>query len=136
LNIPKGVCCSSSRYHPCWRVCFVGFKTKCPTKTKKIKGKDFSRISIYILLFVALKWQRRSETNITVVGDYKKPYQNDFIADEKVMEKLFEYVLDRHSNFMPSESKDVPSETEEEPLKAQPKKLNKIPKAHVCTIKK
>jgi len=44
---------------------------------------------------------------------------------------------------MPSESEDVPSETvevssetEEVPVKVQRKKSNKIPKAHVCTIKK
>ena len=76
------------------------------------------------------------EAYITIYGDNKKPYDQDFVADKRVMNKLFEYVLDRHPNFMPAETGKKDSDSEDEIIVATLKKDNKIPKAHVCSYKK
>ena len=73
--------------------------------------------------------ETKGETHITIVGDNKKPLEKDFVADEKVMDQLFEVLLDRHPNFMPSVN-------EEESDEVKTKKQEKIPKAHVPTMKK
>jgi len=52
------------------------------------------------------------------------------------MNKLFEYVLDRHPNFMPAETGEKDSDSEDEIIVATLKKDNKIPKAHVHSYKK
>jgi len=76
------------------------------------------------------------EAYITIVGDNQKPYYQDFVPNIKVMDKLFEYVLDRHPNFMPFENEEKKSEPEDDIVVATLKKENKIPKAHVHTYKK
>jgi len=48
----------------------------------------------------------QGETYITIVGDNQKPYDQDFVPNNKVMDKLFEYVFDGHPNFMPPEKKE------------------------------
>jgi len=76
------------------------------------------------------------DATITIYGDNKKPYDQDFVADKKVMDKLFEYVLDRHPNFMPTETQEKDSDSEDDIIVATLKRQDKIPKAHVQTYKK
>jgi len=52
------------------------------------------------------------------------------------MDKLFEYVLDRHPNFMPTETQEKDSDSEDDIIVATLKRQDKIPKAHVRTYKK
>jgi len=74
--------------------------------------------------------------SITIAGDNRKKYAQDFVGDKKVMDKLFDYLLDRHPNFMPSETVEKNSDSEDDIVIANYKKVNKIPKAHVCSYKK
>ena len=41
------------------------------------------------------------EATITVVADNEPPYLRDFEADEIILKRLFESVLDRHEVFVP-----------------------------------
>jgi len=52
------------------------------------------------------------------------------------MDKLFEYVLDRHPNLMSPENEDKNYDPEDDMVVATLKKQTKIPKAHVPTYKK
>ena len=52
------------------------------------------------------------------------------------MDKLFEYVLDRHPNFMPTETQEKDSDSEDDIIVATLKRQDKIPKAHVPSYKK
>jgi len=76
------------------------------------------------------------EATITIYGDNKKPFDKDVVADKKVMNKLFDYVLDRHPNFMPVETNEMESDSDDDIIVASLKKDNKIPKAHVRSYKK
>ena len=81
---------------------------KCPTRTKKMKGKDVffqnQRLHFTFCCSAMAAKATEGEATITIYGDNKKPFDQDFVADHKVMDKLFEYVLDRHPNFMPAET--------------------------------
>jgi len=85
---------------------------------------------------MAAKVSQQAETTITIVGDNRKPYDQDFVPNNKVMDKLFEYVLDRHPNFMSPENEDKNYDPEDDMVVATLKKQTKIPKAHVPTYKK
>jgi len=52
------------------------------------------------------------------------------------MNKLFDYVLDRHPNFMPVETNEMESHSDDDIIVASLKKDKKIPKAHVRSYKK
>ena len=140
LYIPKGVFVAlpADTIHA-GGFCF-GSKMKCPTRTKKMKGKDVffqnQRLHFTFCCSAMAAKATEGEATITIYGDNKKPFDQDFVADHKVMDKLFEYVLDRHPNFMPAETNEMESDSDDDIIVASLKKDNKIPKAHVRSYKK
>jgi len=125
LYIPKGVFVAlpADTVHA-GGFCF-GSKMKCPTKTSKMRGKEnfFQNQCLHFTFCcsdMAAK-ESKGETHITIVGDNKKPLEKDFVPDEKVMDQLYEVLLDRHPNFMPSVN-------EEESDEVKTKKTEKIPR--------
>ncbi len=45
--------------------------------------------------------EAEGEDKIIIVGDNKKIYKNDFVANKEIMENLFKNLLDHHPKFMP-----------------------------------
>jgi len=140
LYIPKGVFLAlpADTIHA-GGLCF-GSKMKCPTKSKKMKGKEvfFQNQRLHFTFCcseMAVK-QSGEDATITIYGDNRKPFDQDFVADKKVMDKLFEYVLDRHPNFMPTETQEMSCDSDDDIIVATLKRQEKVPKGHVRTYKK
>ncbi len=107
-----------------------------PNKAKKIvnTGKEhlFQNHHLHFSFLcsdLAYKVATGQETNITLVGDNQGSMYKDFLADEGVMNTLFKCLLDHHPNF-------VPPEADLKHGKKQAKDKEKIPKAHIASLKK
>ncbi len=65
------------------------------------------------------------ETNITIIEENEEDLLKDYLPDDNIMNILFECLLDHHHVFAPVKD-----------TKSKVKAKNKLPKAHVASLKK